>query len=102
MTRVAWTARLRPDKINDYVEAHAAVWPDVLEAIRVAGIRDYSVWLWEDRVFAQYETDDHETSLRVEAAAEATQRWRAIMREYFVDEVATEGFTWLEEIFRLE
>jgi L-rhamnose mutarotase len=102
MTRVAWTARLRPDKIDAYVEAHAAVWPDVLEAIRAAGIRDYSIWLWQDRLFAQYETDDHGASLAIEAAAEATQRWRALMREYFEEEVATEGVTWLEEIFRLE
>jgi L-rhamnose mutarotase len=102
MTRVAWTARLRPDKIDAYVEAHAVVWPDVLDAIRAAGIRDYSIWLWQDRLFAQYETDDHEASLQIEAAAEATQRWRAVMREYFEDEVATEGVTWLEEIFRLD
>ena len=102
MTRVAWTARLRPDKVEAYVEAHAKVWPDVLDAIRAAGIRDYSICLWGDCVFAQYETDDHEASLRIEDAAEATQRWRALMREYFEDEVATEGVTWLEEILRLE
>ncbi len=102
MTRVAWTARLRPDKADAYVEAHANVWPDVVAAIRAAGIRDYSIWLCGDRVFAQYETDDQEASLRIESAAEATQRWRALMREYFEDEVATEGVTWLEEIFRLE
>jgi L-rhamnose mutarotase len=100
--RVAWTARLRPDRIEGYVEEHAKVWPDVLDAIRAAGIRDYSIWLFEDRVFAQYETDDHEESLRVEAAAEATQRWRAHMREYFTDELATRGVTWLPEIFRLD
>jgi L-rhamnose mutarotase len=102
MTRVAWTAALRPEKVDAYVEAHANVWPDVLDAIRAAGIRDYSIWLWQDRVFAQYETDDHEGSLRIEAAAEATQRWRALMREYFAEDVTTVGVTWLEEIFRLE
>jgi L-rhamnose mutarotase len=102
MARVAWTARLRPDKVDAYVEAHANVWPDVLDAIRAAGIRDYSIWLWQDRVFAQYETEDHEASLRVEAAAEATQRWRALMREYFTEELASEDVTWLPEIFRLD
>ena len=103
MARYAWTARLRPDRIDDYVTAHANVWPDVLAAIRAAGIRDYSIWLWQDRVFAQYEVDgDHEQALRIEAAAEATGRWRAAMRELFVPELATEGVTWLPEIFRLD
>ncbi|MFN8623332.1 MAG: L-rhamnose mutarotase [Chloroflexota bacterium] len=102
MTRVAWTARLRPDKIDAYVEAHANVWPDVLAAITAAGIRDYSIWLFEDRVFAHYECDDPAESIRVEDAAEATGRWRALMREYFVPELATEGVTWLPEIFRVD
>jgi L-rhamnose mutarotase len=102
MTRVAWTARLRPDKVDAYVEAHAHVWPDVLAAIRAAGIRDYSIWLFEDRVFAQYECDDPAEAIRLEDAAEATGRWRALMREYFVPELATEGVSWLPEIFRLD
>ena len=101
--RVAWTARLRPELIEGYVEAHAAVWRDALAAIQAAGIRDYSIWLFEDRVFAQYEVDgDREEAIRIEDAAEATQRWRALMREYFLPEVATQGITWMPEIFRLE
>lgn len=103
MARYAWTARLRPEKVADYVEAHANTWPDVLDAIRAAGIGDYSIWLFEDRVFAQYTCEgDHEEALRAEAAAEATGRWRALMREYFRPEVATDGVTWLPEIFRLD
>ena len=102
MTRVAWTARLRPDKVDAYVEAHANVWPDVLAAITRAGIRDYSIWLFGDRVFAQYECDDPEVAIAVENADEATQRWRALMREYFEPELAVNGVTWLPEIFRLD
>jgi L-rhamnose mutarotase len=102
MTRVAWTARLRPDRIDAYLEAHAAVWPDVLAAISAAGIRDYSIWLFEDRLFAQYECHDPEEALRIEGAAEATVRWRAHMREFFMPDVATDGVVWLREIFRLD
>jgi L-rhamnose mutarotase len=102
MARVAWTARLRPDQVEAYVEAHARVWPDVLAAITEAGIRDYSIWLFEDRVFAQYECDDPEAALRLEGEAEATLLWRAEMRQYFQPEVATDGVTWLPEIFRLD
>lgn len=102
MARVAWTARLRPDRIDEYVTAHAAVWPDVLDAIRAAGIRDYSVYLIGDRVVGVYECDDPEESLRIEAAAEATRRWRAYMAELFEPAVATDGPTYLDEIFRLD
>jgi L-rhamnose mutarotase len=102
VARVAWTGRLRPDRIADYVTAHAAVWPDVLAAITDAGIRNYSIYLFQDRVFAYYECDDPESAATREAAAEATQRWRAIMRELFDEEVSRDGVTFLPEIFRLD
>jgi len=102
MARVSWTARLRPDKVDEYVEAHANVWPDALAAITAAGIRNYSIFLFGTRVFAYYECDDPDEAVRVEAEAEATQRWRAKMRGLFEDEVATEGVDFLPEIFRLD
>ncbi len=102
MVRVAWTGRLRSDKIETYVEAHANVWPELVDVMRAAGMRDYSVFLFEDRVFGTYECDDPEQSLAIEEAAEATQRWRAWMRELFDDEITLHGPTWLPEVFRLE
>jgi len=102
LARVAWTGRLRPDKINEYVTAHADVWPDVLAAIKGAGIRNYSVYLFEDRVFGYYECDDPASALVLEAASEATQRWRATMRRLFDEEVTRDGPTFLPEIFRLD
>ena len=51
MARVAWTARLRPEKINEYVDAHAKVWPEVLAMLKEAGIRNYSIYLFGDRAF---------------------------------------------------
>ncbi len=102
MARVAWTAELRPDKVDEYVAAHAAVWPDALEAITAAGIRNYSIFLFGNRVFAYYECDEPERAAALEAAAAATQRWRARMLPLWQDEVATNGVTFLPEIFRLD
>ncbi len=102
MTRVAWTARLRPDRIDDYITAHTAVWPDVLAAITAAGIRDYSIFLLGDRVIGTYACDDPDESLLLEAAAEVTVRWRAAMRGLFDDDLRHNGVTWLPQIFRLD
>ena len=37
MARVAWTGRLRPEKIDEYVEAHANVWPEMRAMISELG-----------------------------------------------------------------
>ena len=40
MARVAWTGRLRPDRIDDHVAAHAAVWPRRrVQAAGLTGLR---------------------------------------------------------------
>lgn len=43
--RAAFFLQIRPDRVDDYVAAHANVWPEILEALRVAGFRNYSIFL---------------------------------------------------------
>jgi L-rhamnose mutarotase len=38
--RSAFVLRVRPDKVDEYVEAHRNVWPEMLAALREAGIRN--------------------------------------------------------------
>ena len=52
----------RPDRIEEYEREHAAVWPSVLAVIKAAGVRDYSIFRPEDRVFGVYECDDPEAA----------------------------------------
>jgi lactoylglutathione lyase len=102
MARVAWTGRLRPDKIDEYEAAHAAVWPEMLQMIRDAGVRNYSIYRFGDRVFGYYECDDAEAAIAYQAAAEVTTRWNAWMSQLFDPEVAENGPDYLPEIFRLD
>ena len=102
MARVAWTGRLRPEKINEYVAAHANVWPEVLKMLKDVGIRNYSVYLFGDRVFGYYECDDAAFALAHQAASEVIKRWSAAMQELFDVEVTERGATYLPEIFRLD
>lgn len=102
MARVAWTGRLRPDKIDEYVTAHAAVWPDMLAMISAAGVRNYSIYLFEDRVFGYYECDDPAATQAFMRDAEVTARWNAAMAPLFAPEVAEQGLLGLPEVFRLD
>jgi L-rhamnose mutarotase len=102
MARVAWTARLRPDKIDEYVTAHAAVWPDMLAMIKEAGVRNYSIYLFGDRVFGYYECDDPAATGAFMRDAEVTERWNAAMAPLFAPEVADQGLLGLPEVFRLD
>jgi L-rhamnose mutarotase len=102
MARVAWTARLRPEKINEYAEMHANVWPETLAMLKEAGIRNYSIYLYGDRVFGYYECDDAASAIAFQDASEINAKWSALMKQLFDLEVTEHGATYLPEIFRLD
>ncbi|KAI0384594.1 rhamnose mutarotase [Hypomontagnella monticulosa] len=42
--RIAQIVKLKPEFIDKYKEVHAAVWPEVLQQIKVCNIQDYSIY----------------------------------------------------------
>ena len=58
MERVGFTMRLLPGQEAEYRRRHAAVWPEMLDALRAAGARDYSIFIHGDDLFAYLEVDD--------------------------------------------
>jgi L-rhamnose mutarotase len=102
MARVAWTARLQPDRIRDYERAHAAVRPEVLALIKGAGVHDYSIFRFEDRVFGVYECEDPVAAQALMDVGETELGWRAEMAELFQPEVSERGADPMVEIFRLD
>ena len=58
MERVAFTMRLLPGAEAEYRRRHAAVWPEMLDALRAAGCRNYSIYLRDDDLFGCFEVED--------------------------------------------
>jgi len=75
--RVAQTIRLRPERREEYLALHAAVWPDVEAALHRAHVRNYSIFRHHDVLFAYFEYDgqDFEADMATIAADPASQRW---------------------------
>ncbi|MCW2811840.1 MAG: L-rhamnose mutarotase [Friedmanniella sp.] len=104
MTRYCLVGRVDPERLEDYREAHRAVWPQLLEALRDAGWRNYSLFLRDDGMLIGYaEVDDlAEAQARV-AATEVNTRWQAAMAELFAGEGAPdEAWDVVPEVFHLE
>jgi L-rhamnose mutarotase len=77
MRRVASVVHLRPEHAERYRELHAAVWPDVLAALRRAHVRNYSIFERDGYLFSylEYEGEDYAADMASVAADEATRRW---------------------------
>jgi L-rhamnose mutarotase len=105
MQRVCFQLQVRPGHIEQYREAHAAVWTDMLEALHETGWRNYSIFLREDGlVIGYFETEDLKAALEGMARTEVNARWQAAMADHFLDQdiPADQAFHYLEEVFNLE
>ncbi|WP_093798200.1 L-rhamnose mutarotase [Streptomyces sp. Wb2n-11] len=87
MQRVCFLLKVRQDRIEEYRERHAAVWPDMLEALSATGWHNYSLFLREDGLLVGYlETEDFAEARAAMAATDVNARWQAEMAPFFEDE----------------
>jgi L-rhamnose mutarotase len=100
--RSAFVLRVRPERIDEYVEAHRNVWPEMLDALRGAGIRNYTIFRAGNEVFGYFEADDLAAAERYLSQQEACTRWQDAMAGLLEERVPDGGPPQLEEVFRLD
>jgi len=100
--RTGFVLRVRPDKIDAYVEAHSNVWPQMRDALSSAGIRNYTIFRAGTQVFGYFEAEDLDAAERYLAAQEVCARWQDEMAGLLEERVPDGGPPALEQIFRLD
>jgi L-rhamnose mutarotase len=104
MPRYCLLGHVNPDRLDEYREAHRAVWPDLLQALRDAGWRNYSLFLRKDGLLIGYaEADDLALAQQSVASTAVNARWQAAMAELFESKGAPdEAWELVPEVFNLE
>lgn len=106
MRRYCFTLQVDPSRLEEYRRRHAAVWPDMLVALRDAGWHDYSIFLREDGLLVGYFlAESAEAAVAAMEATEVNARWQAEMAPFFVNlpgERPDRGFILLDEVFNLD
>ena len=75
MARYAWVLEVRPGYEKEYKRRHDEIWPEMLDALRSAGIRNYSIFRHGLTLFGYFETDDLEKTQKYLAESETNRRW---------------------------
>jgi L-rhamnose mutarotase len=99
--RRAFILHVRRDKIDEYVEAHASVWPEMVQALRDAGIRNFSIFRDDNQFFGYFESDDLEAADAFLATQDVTARWEEAMAKLLEAQPPEAGQP-LQEVFRLD
>lgn len=107
MKRVGFVLKVKEDKLQEYVNHHEHVWPDMLDALRRNGWHNYSLFLRDDGLlFGYVETPEGlDPALAGMADEEANAGWQEFMSPYFEAlgvNHPDQNMVELKEIFHLE
>ncbi len=109
MKRMGTCIQLRPEALAQYKALHAAVWPEVLAAIKRANIQNYSIFLKEPEhlMFAywEYVGSDFQADMIAMAKDSSMQAWWAIcnpLQQPFESRAHGEWWAEMEQVFHFE
>ena len=106
MRRYCVLLHVRPELLAEYRARHAAVWPDMLQALHESGWHRYSLFARDDGLLVGYvEADDLAQAQQAMAATEVNGRWQESMSKFFTGldgRRPDEGFLLLDEVFNLD
>ncbi|ROT96313.1 L-rhamnose mutarotase [Histidinibacterium lentulum] len=75
MPGYAWVLEVRPGHEEEYKRRHDEIWPEMLEALRAAGIRNYNIFRHGLTLFGYFETDDLKRTQEILADDPVNARW---------------------------
>ena len=104
MKRIGRVSRLKPGAATQYERIHEAVWPEVVEAIRRAGIANYSIFRHGEWLFSYLEVPENrpieDVWKKLDDSPEC-RRWEALMEPLRRED---EAGAWqpMKEVWHLE
>ena len=102
MERIAFTYRFRPGKKEEYLQAHAELWPSQHDALERSGVRRMVVFVRGEHLFLYADVENREEFIRISQADPDYQSWgvyMATMLEQPFDEDEPGIFAELEEVW---
>jgi L-rhamnose mutarotase len=82
MERFCFTFDIREGTEDEYKKRHDEIWPELVDAIKGAGISNYSLFRRGTEIIAYCECDpDPDSAFAKVGATDASDRWN----EYFAD-----------------
>lgn len=105
MERMAWKGRIRPGSKAEYVRRHNEIWPEMVQVLKEAGIRNYSIFEVGGELFGYYECEKGVAwAEKTQAESPVVDRWNAYMADILELEMDPETGAQpkLEQVFRLD
>lgn len=80
MEKFVWRATVREGMKEEYIRRHNEIWPEMVAALKEAGICNYTIWMDGNELFGYYECEKGvDFALKFQAENETVCRWEKSM-----------------------
>ena len=99
--------RLKSGKVEEYINLHKEVWPDVLKVIKKCNLQNYSIFIKDNIVFAyfEYTGSNYEEDMKYMEKDAVTQKWWSYTKpcfQFYSDNSSVKFYENMEAIFYME
>ena len=105
MEKYAWKGLIAQGRKEEYIRRHKEIWPEMIEVLKEAGIRNYTIWNVGDEVFGYYECEKGaEYAAKVQAESPVVDRWNEYMEGVLIMEMdpVTGTQPLMEKVFEMD
>ena len=105
MEKYAWKATIVDGCLEEYVRRHNEIWPEMVEVLKEAGIRNYTIWNTGNEMFGYYECEKGiEFAEKTQAGSPIVDKWNEYMDDVLelVMDPVTGAQPKLQMMFKME
>lgn len=105
MEKYAWKATVIEGKLDEYIKRHDEIWPEMLEVLEEAGIRNYTIWNVGNELFGYYECEKGvDFAAKVQNESPVVDKWNEYMKDVMVMELdpVTGAQPQLKQVFKFK
>ncbi len=104
MEKYAWSGRIADGMKAEYIKRHNEIWPELVETLKSAGIKNYTIWNVGDTLFGYYECEKGiDFATQVQKNSPVVAKWNEYMEGVLIMEMdpVTGAQPMLEKVFEL-
>jgi L-rhamnose mutarotase len=105
MEHVLFIQKVKPDRKEEYLEAHRKVWPELLSEIRTSGVEREIIWIDGETLYVYVMAENFDAALGKQGKSEIFRKWVEKMDPLLgeMQDYSEEGkIVKLEKVFDLE
>ena len=105
MEKYAWKAHIKEGSFDEYCRRHDEIWPEMVDVLKSAGIKNYTIWNVGNELFGYYECEKGiKFASKVQSESPIVKKWDEYMKDILIMPIdpITKAQPKLTKVFELD